>query len=126
MVRHGGGEGEGGRPGGGAGVVGVVALLEGPDMFPLEPPGGVLPLRLDLADESPGQERGEVTAGDWESPVVDAPDGAGRPERSRPGFVLGLSGEDRVIGDTFACNRRVRRGERCWSVLGRWMTCFPW
>lgn len=59
------GEGEGGGPGGGAGVVGVVALLECPDMFLLEPPGGVLPLRLHPADESPGQERGDVTAGDW-------------------------------------------------------------
>ena len=49
-----GGDGEGGQPVGGADLVGVIALLKRLHMLPLKPPGGILPLRLHLADQRPG------------------------------------------------------------------------
>ena len=54
MVGDRGVDGQGGGPGGGAGLVLVVALLEGPNVLPLKPQRGFLPLRLHFIDESPG------------------------------------------------------------------------
>ena len=90
VVGDGGGDGEGGQPVGGADLVGVIALLKRLHMLPLKPPGGILPLRLHLADQRPGDRHvmmimistDSLTSDTRHLPVVEAPDRPGGAEWS--------------------------------------------